>query len=265
MKRYTLHDFFQGEEFLGRGQFGIVVSCVFKKDNQIVVKKQSIKKRNDDLLRNELNVLSRLNHPNIPKGYGFIESPSFCIIMEKKAGVLLGDYIFHPSPYENGDDTVFCILLQIAGIMSYLHTRHVIFRDLKPDNLLIIPDTLEINLIDFGLAVYLGETSPFITGIVGTRGYIAPEVLRFKSYTYSADVYSFGKTILCMYLFPYVATHKKMPRKDAPMNKFLYFLMKKCCQDNPRQRPSMASVYDYLRDRSLTPTCWDRFKYFLGF
>ena len=82
---------------------------------------------------------------------------------------------------------------QIGLALKYLHHIGVIHRDLKLENVMMSDTSDEAlpKLVDFGLATLIGPSNtasdPF-----GTLGYVAPEVLKKKQYTYSCDVWSFG-------------------------------------------------------------------------
>jgi len=76
-----------------------------------------------------------------------------------------------------------------------LHNKHIIYRDMKPDNLLI-DETGHLSISDFGLAIILKEESGYLTkGGAGTQGYQAPEIIQKQQYGVACDHWSFGVTI----------------------------------------------------------------------
>lgn len=88
------------------------------------------------------------------------------------------------------------ICTEIASALSYLHSLHVIYRDLKPNNIGFLSDG-RVQLFDFGLSRELPSAGnlhePFImSGKVGTLRYMSPEVATHQPYTVSADVYSYS-------------------------------------------------------------------------
>lgn len=83
----------------------------------------------------------------------------------------------------------------IASLMlciEYLHIRNIIYRDLKPENVMVESDGY-LRLIDMGTAKQLKQNSGFRTfTIIGTPHYMAPEVMQGKGYSFSVDIWSIG-------------------------------------------------------------------------
>ena len=81
---------------------------------------------------------------------------------------------------------------EIIAVLEQLHQRHLIYRDLKPDNVMI-DGTGHIKLIDFGFTKKLSKKNDYRTRTnCGTMGYTAPEVITGQGYSFSADIWSFG-------------------------------------------------------------------------
>lgn len=142
-------------------------------------------------LRNEVELLCKLRHPNIVLFMGACTEPETpCIVTEYLGRGSLANIL--------GDESVdidWGLRLQIgidcARGMAYLHSRHpvIIHRDLKTDNLLV-DDNWSVKVADFGLATVKSRT--FAKTMCGTTGWVAPEVLAEEGYTEKADVYSFA-------------------------------------------------------------------------
>lgn len=86
------------------------------------------------------------------------------------------------------------IMQRIMRGVQVLHANGIVHRDLKPENLLFEnnDDDSKIKITDFGFAFNVGKTDLFHKSIVGTPGYIAPEILRAKTYTFACDIWSLG-------------------------------------------------------------------------
>ncbi|XP_059658499.1 probable serine/threonine-protein kinase PBL11 [Cornus florida] len=153
----------------------------------------------DDWL-NELNVLSRLNHPNVVKLLGFC--------CEDKHRIIVYEYMTkkslerHLSKAGNGElnwSRRIKIALGSARGLEYLHTsaKPVIHRDIKSSNILL-DNAFNAKLSDFGLAKFgsQGSDTPIVTRILGTQGYFAPEYVGTGRLTLKTDVYSFGVVLL---------------------------------------------------------------------
>lgn len=159
----------------------------------------------------EYYTLSSLEHPSI------IKVREQGKVFEKSEGLDIssGD-LFFTEEYFNGKDLnnfevhdeglLTELILQISAALYYLHQSRFIFYDLKPENILFSFEngSLEIKLIDFGLAKY--NPSSDINRIAGSAEYIAPEVLKKEQHDHRIDLYSFGiilyKIIYSRFPFP---------------------------------------------------------------
>lgn len=81
--------------------------------------------------------------------------------------------------------------------MEYLHTNNIIYRDIKPENIMV-DDKGYMRLIDMGTAKFLKGKGGRTYTIIGTPHYMAPEILTGKGYSYSVDLWSIG---ICLYEF----------------------------------------------------------------
>jgi serine/threonine protein kinase len=142
-------------------------------------------------LRNEVELLCKLRHPNIVLFMGACTEPETpCIVTEYLGRGSLANILLDES-VEMDWGLRLQIGIDCARGMAYLHSRHpvIIHRDLKTDNLLV-DDNWQVKVADFGLATVKSRT--FAKTMCGTTGWVAPEVLAEEGYTEKADVYSFA-------------------------------------------------------------------------
>ncbi|XXG54506.1 hypothetical protein AAC387_Pa03g2369 [Persea americana] len=206
--RFSYKDLFQAtkgfrdRELLGMGGFGMVYKGVLSSSNkQVAVKRVSHKsKQGMKEFIAEIVSLGRLRHRNLVQLLGYC----------RRKGELLLVYDFMP----NGSLDMFLfdqpketlnwhqrvgIIKGVASGLLYLHEgweKVVLHRDIKASNVLLDGE-FNGRLGDFGLArLYDHGTNPQTTHIVGTMGYIAPELPRTGKATTSTDVFSFGAFML---------------------------------------------------------------------
>ncbi|WP_414582168.1 AAA family ATPase [Scytonema sp. PCC 10023] len=152
-------------------------------------------------LRNQYTIAEKLNLQGIIKPYSLEPyQNSYALIMEDFPGISLKDYINHIQsakclPLQQ----FFHIAVQIASILHELYRNRVIHKDIKPANILINPTTLEIKLIDFGIASVLPKEVQILTNpnvLEGTLAYISPEQTgrMNRGIDYRTDFYSLGVT-----------------------------------------------------------------------
>ena len=148
--------------------------------------------------RREAAVLARLKHPSIPTIYdNFIEGGRYYLVMEWIGGGDLAEQMrAHGGIVEEA--TVAKWSAQICDVLYYIHTQNppIIYRDLKPANLMLDDNTGRVMLVDFGIARIVQSTEKGVTAI-GTMGYAPPELFAGKVEPRS-DVYSLGATMFHM-------------------------------------------------------------------
>ena len=191
---------------IGKGTFGTVYESKNIIFNNTVAMKIIAKDYHMDnlLIKNEIDILKKLSHPNIVRIYEFYESNNcFYIINEFCPEGELYNYINNSTLNEQQLSVIF---YQVFSGLKYLHENNILHRDLKPENILISKkekDLLDgeeyfwIQIIDFGTAKIF-EDDKNENSIVGSAYYIAPEVLN-KDYNEKCDTWSVG-VILYMFL-----------------------------------------------------------------
>lgn len=199
---------------VGKGGFSIVYQCRHRqtgKDYAVkVVDLRPLRLRerfNPSRLKREVDIMRRLEHPNIIKFIEVYEDPDhLMMVMEYCPGMELFDVILARKYLREEDARP--IFAQVARALYYLHSLCIIHRDIKPENILIMneldPNTgLPIaKLLDFGLSKNAGAGSVAKT-FVGTPCYLAPEVEYTSkglggTYGLAADCWSLGAVLYVM-------------------------------------------------------------------
>ena len=185
---------------LGSGSFATVYLVKYNTSGVIRAMK-AIKKGADDYdneleIINEINILMKMDHPNIVKIFEFYNSPThFYLITEYCEGGCLFDLIVKQFK-NNGPFTEIqasYIMHQVFSVVNYCHKMKIIHRDLKPENILVDKNEngfIKIKICDFGTSQCF-KRGDFQDKIVGSIYYIAPEVLK-KRYNSKCDIWSCG-------------------------------------------------------------------------
>ena len=154
--------------------------------------------------RREARVAASLNHPNIAAIYGFEEiDETHFLVMEFVPGRSLADRLKSgPMPI----DETLGVVAQIAEGLEAAHESGVVHRDLKPGNVMLIPDG-KVKILDFGLAKALDAEPPFLDldrsptisvqhttpgTVMGTAPYMSPEQARGRQVDRRTDIWSLG-------------------------------------------------------------------------
>eukprot|EP00917_Polyrhabdina_sp_WS-2016_P023097 GHVP01050005.1.p1 GENE.GHVP01050005.1~~GHVP01050005.1.p1 ORF type:complete len:468 (+),score=92.27 GHVP01050005.1:220-1623(+) len=188
-------DRYQGIKVLGKGAFGEVILCKNRLTQaQVAVKvisKKTMKSQDKNAILSEVELLTKLDHPNIMKLFEFYEEPGFFyLVSELYTGGELFDEILSRKQFSEIDAAR--IFRQVLSGIAYMHSYKIVHRDLKPENLLLADKTKNANIkiIDFGLSTITDPTKR-MRDKIGTAYYIAPEVLK-GAYTESCDIWSAG-------------------------------------------------------------------------
>ena len=161
-------------ERLGSGGMG----DVYKAFNPTLNRYAAVKILNDagfsERFRNEAHIQSTVSHPNIARLYEYTNiGDTLCIVMEYVEGECL-DVIRRRRGKLSSEETE-NIIRQIVSALSYLHSKEIMHRDIKPQNFKVQPDGT-VKMLDFGIAK--NKNSPKLTQagfVVGTMDYLAPE------------------------------------------------------------------------------------------
>jgi serine/threonine-protein kinase len=201
--------------------------------------------------KRESLLLTSLEHPSIPTIYDYFYDTAlnrFYLVMKYISGGDLASRLRSSTGGRIDEKTLTDWGMQVADVLDYLHTRPkpIIYRDLKPANLMIDGNTGRIMLIDFGIARWVAKQEKGVTA-VGTMGYAPPELFSGRVEPRS-DVYSLGATMFHL-----------LTGADPQDNPLLIFDFSK----NPRPRqitPSMSTEMERILMRTVEYKPEDRFR-----
>ena len=179
---------------LGIGSYGRVYLVTNKFNNKKyalkVINKNKLMQIYSDcrLVQNEVEIHSKLNHPNIIRLYNMKETENeIQILLEYAEKGSLFDLI----QKTNGLDELkaFEYFIQIVNAVYFIHQNNIIHRDIKPENILI-DENNALKLCDFGWAKELNVNKR--ATFCGTMEYMAPEIVGSEMYDFSVDIWSLG-------------------------------------------------------------------------
>jgi len=188
-------------EILGVGSTSVCHRCIQRSTRKafackIIDKRQIEHQFNGmiDQFHSEIEALRSLNHPNIIALYDvYTTVDKIYIVMELMEGGELFDYVVKKGTLTEEEASK--IVRMVTSALVYMHGENIIHRDLKPENLMLThrPTSafdIEVKIIDFGLCKTMHE--PEASSFLGTRGYLAPEMLQRRFYSRAVDTWALG-------------------------------------------------------------------------
>lgn len=243
---------------VGRGSFG--VANLYRRlndDIQVVLKQinlMDLTKSEREMAMNEVDVFSKLHHPNIISYYGsFIRGEVLFIEMEyadegNLAQVVSETEEFLPERY------VLNVFEQLTSAISYMHGENILHRDLKTANVFLKRGIVKIG--DFGISKIM-NTKVHAQTILGTPYYFSPEMCEGKDYDEKSDVWAMGCILgeMCCKQKSFSASNladlvkKIMNAQFLPLpfgySEQLKYLLKVLLQINPKDRPTASEVLKF--------------------
>ncbi|XP_062328828.1 rhodopsin kinase grk7-b [Osmerus eperlanus] len=258
---------------LGKGGFGEVCAVQVKNTGQMYAckklnKKRLKKKNGEGMALLEKQILEKVNSSFIVNlAYAYETDTHLCLVMNLMTGGDLKYHIYNMGEKGLHMERVIYYTAQITTGIMHLHAMHIVYRDMKPENVLL--DSFgQCRLSDLGLAVELPGKKT-ICQKAGTSGYMAPEILKQESYRTSVDWWALGCSIYEMVAarLPFKDYKEKVQMEevarrtledqcmynhkhfDPPTKNIIHLLIKKkveerlgCRGDDPRQHEFFKSI-----------------------
>ena len=257
--KVLLNGFFPQE--LGSGSYGRVYLIKHNKTNEEYALKVIDKKKlmqmygRIDIIKNEINIHSKLSHENIMRLYNVYEDEnSINLILEYAKNGNLYELLSQPENKKGLDEQrAFDYFIQVVNAVYYLHQNNIIHRDIKPENILIGKKGL-LKLCDFGWAkeLTLENRSTFC----GTVEYMAPEIFGSENYDFGVDIWSLGILLYEMVIghSPFKAKNMKSVilnikshdlTYEKPLSHECRNLIEKILNINPQKRLKIKDILDH--------------------
>lgn len=243
---------------IGEGASGRVMLARDLHLNRLVAIKEMEQIRE---IRREMELLKALKHPGLPDIYDYFEEDRHgFLVMEYVEGVTLKEYLEQQGKLELTQAIVW--MKELLDILVYLHEQHpaVVYRDLKPANL-IIQEEGHLKLIDLGGAFFRCHNQSEERVSIGTPGYSAPEQWNGIQADVSCDIFSFGAVAheLLTGVNPLKPPYERRPvrRYDRRIPVSYEQMIQKCTREHPKERyASMREVLKALEDCETIKRRW---------
>ncbi|MDQ2799488.1 MAG: serine/threonine protein kinase, partial [Armatimonadota bacterium] len=190
-------------------------------------------------IKREARSIARLSHPNIVSVHDVGEQDGHhYIVMEFLDGQTLRSRMNDGPPLSTTE--ILHILEGVAGGLDAVHAQNVVHRDVKPSNVMLLPDG-RVKLMDFGVARQVDDTMVTQAGtMVGSPAYMAPEQIEGQVPTLASDVWSLGAL-----LYEMLAGHPPFTAKGIPQ------VMYQIAHNPPPPIPGVSPAVQQILNRAL--------------
>ena len=245
-----------GEE-IGQGVSAhVYIGTVKKTGEKVAIKALKFKKLQGQKLsafQRELSILASAQHQCLLRFVGATDTPPFCIVTEWMPGSTLYADLNQKHKLDPTDRSI--AIFDIARGMKFLHSRHIIHRDLKSLNVLI-DGNKKTKICDFGLSRFYDSNDATMTNNIGTPHWMAPELLGPSGqYDTKVDVYAYAILLweICACAIPYqglmapqiiarVLVNDMRPEIPSNVSPALKQLIQECWARDPKARPTFAEI-----------------------
>ena len=251
------NDFILYNKKLGKGAYSTVfLGWDINSSTNVAIKNiklKSLKKKQIDKIKKEINIIEQLNHKNICKFLHYYHKKNNFYIILEYCDMNLNTLLKKEKNLD--EETTKEFMIELSDALLYLQNNYIAHRDIKPQNILLLDNS--IKLTDFGLACYFNNNTN-MTSMCGSPLYMAPEIINDDNgYNSKIDLWSSG---IVMYQMLYgktpfnASTHYELINKindnkiKFPNNDFSYHcldLLAKLLTKNPDNRISWDDFFNH--------------------
>ncbi len=185
---------------IGKGGMSFVYLSMDKRLNKQWAIKEIRKRgngKNDEIVINSLlaeaKMMKMLDHPALPRIVDIIDdSDTIYVVMDYIEGESLDKILLEYGPQP--EEIVIDWAKQLCDVLGYLHSKKIIYRDMKPANVMLKPEG-NLKVIDFGIAREYKEQNTADTTVLGTKGYASPEHYGARQTDARSDIFTLGMTL----------------------------------------------------------------------
>ncbi len=233
------------EESIARSGFGATFRAIRQKDEKQLLIKQMIEQSSYDQFKGELlkafrreaKFLIKTKHPAFPKGYEFFErNRSIFLVMDFINGKELTKAMAeHRSQHKKLEDGLLVFLgIEIADALELIHNQGFIYRDLKPQNVMLDGVSSRVKLIDFGTLYHPSDKDPLL---FESEGYTPSEFLdKGQKFQPSGDIYSLGALLFEAATGETPKRGTQDPLTDSKRDPRLCKIINRCLRVDPAAR-----------------------------
>ena len=272
-------DNYQLGKRIGRGNYGTVYVARDKRNNRwyclktIMMEAHSEEER--EKAQQEVEVLRGLDHPGIVRYHEhFVHEDSLCVVMHYCEGGDLAQAIKQRAKAEQpfNEQEVISLFVQIVMALHYVHSKRILHRDLKTQNIFITKardgQMGLVKLGDFGIAKVLEGSYAAASTVIGTPYYMSPEVCQGQPYGYMSDVWALGCILYEISALQqawngsnllglvYKIVQERQPPLPEHYSEDLKELVGRMLSKEPGQRPSLSHILKlpFIRTRMQPDT-----------
>ena len=193
METFNIGDYVCYKGKIGKGSYSSVYKGFHKNSlKEVAVKRieyENIDIKLKNQINSEMNLMKKINHPNIVKLYDiYFDNEKFIYFILEYCEQ--GDLYKFLNKRTMKEKYAKKYMIQLVEGLKYLYEKKIIHRDLKPQNIMITKDNI-VKIIDFGFARYF-ESNKMLNTLCGTPLYMAPEIICDNNYNNKSDLWSIG-------------------------------------------------------------------------